>query len=363
MTGRGGPEKRTMSGSPVPKPHIGDLTLDELRAALAALGEPAYRADQAFEWLYKRGAAGPASMANLPKTVRAKLAEAFRFGPLEVFGTARAKDRTEKHLFRLADGPCIETVLIPSGERTTICVSTQVGCRRACAFCASGRNGFVRNLAPSEIVGQVLHFRTVEGADVSNIVFMGMGEPFDNYDDVERALRILNAPQGLGIAARRMTVSTAGLIPGILRFKDLDLQVNLSISLHAATDEVRSGIMPVNRKYPLEKLIAAAKEYIAGGGRKITLEYILFRGLNDGLRDAEALARVAARLQAKVNLIPYSPIAGLPFERPADSEVMAFVKRLNEIGTPATLRNSKGRDIQAACGQLAGLLLKGNPLR
>jgi len=349
-----------MSGStpPAPKPHIGDLTLDELRAALVALGEPAYRADQAFDWLYKKGAAGVDVMVNLPKAVRAKLAEAFRFGPLEVFGVARAKDKTEKHLFRLADGPCIETVLIPSGERTTICVSTQVGCRRACAFCASGRNGFVRNLTPSEIVGQILHFRTVEGADVTNIVFMGMGEPFDNYDHVERALRILNAPQGMGIAARRMTVSTAGLIPGILRFKDLDLQVNLSISIHAATDEIRSGIMPVNLIYPLEKLIAAAKEYIASGGRKITLEYILFRGLNDGLRDADALARIAARLQAKVNLIAYSPIAGLPFERPAETEIMAFVKRLNEIGTPATLRNSKGRDIQAACGQLAGAYLR-----
>jgi len=352
-----------MSDAAAAKPHLGDLTLDELRAALAALGEPAYRADQVFGWFYKRGVADIEAMGNLPKAFRAKLAGAFRSGPLEVFGTARAKDRTEKHIFRLADGPCIETVLIPSAERATICVSTQVGCRRACAFCASGRHGLVRNLAPSEIVGQIMHFRTVERTEVTNIVFMGMGEPFDNFDDLARALRILNAPQGLGIAARRMTVSTAGLIPGILRFKDLGLQVNLSISLHASTDEVRSGIMPVNKKYPLEKLIAAAKDYTACGGRKITLEYILFRGLNDSLRDADGLARIAARLQAKVNLIPYSPVAGLPFERPAETEVMAFVKRLNEIGTPATLRNSKGRDIQAACGQLAGLLLKGNPLR
>jgi 23S rRNA (adenine2503-C2)-methyltransferase len=349
-----------MSDALASKPHVGDLTLDELRAALAALGEPAYRADQVFGWLYKKGAPDFEAMSNLPKSVRVKLAGAFRIGALEVFGTARAKDRAEKRLFRLPDGPCIETVLIPSVERTTICVSTQVGCRRACAFCASGRNGFVRNLAPSEMVGQILRFRDLEGADPTNIVFMGMGEPFDNFDNLARALRILNAPQGMGIAARRMTVSTAGLIPGILRFKELDLQVNLSISLHAATDEVRSTLMPVNKKYPLEKLIAAAKDYIAGGGRKITLEYILFRGLNDGLRDADGLARIAARLQAKVNLIPYSPVSGLPFERPDEAGIIAFLKRLNDIGTPVTLRNSKGREIQAACGQLAGLLLKGN---
>ncbi len=343
-----------------PKPHVGDLTLDELRSTLAALGEPAYRADQVFGWLYKKGAVDFEAMSNLPKAFRAKLAGAFRCGPLEVFGVARAKDRTEKHLFRLADGPCIETVLIPAGDRITICVSTQVGCRRACAFCASGRNGFVRNLAPSEIVGQVLPFRAGEGADVTNIVFMGMGEPFDNFDNVARALRILNAPQGLGIAARRMTVSTAGLIPGLLRFKELDLQVNLSISLHAPTDAVRGELMPVNKKYPLEKLIAAAKDYSAGGGRKITLEYILFRGINDRVQDADGLARIAARLKAKVNLIPYSPVSGLPFERPGEAEIQAFIGRLEQIGTPVSLRSSKGRDIQAACGQLAGAYLKGN---
>jgi 23S rRNA (adenine2503-C2)-methyltransferase len=349
-----------MSDALSPKPHVGDLTLDELRSALAALGEPAYRADQVFGWLTKKGAAGFEAMTNLPKAFRAKLDGAFRSGGLELTGVSRSKDRTEKHLFRLADGPCIEAVLIPARERTTVCVSTQVGCRRACAFCASGLHGLVRNLAPSEIVGQVLHVRAAAGEDVSNIVFMGMGEPFDNFDNVARALRILNDPLGLGIAARRMTVSTAGLIPGILRFMELDLQVNLSISLHAVTDEVRSSLMPVNKKYPLEKLIAAAKEYISGGGRKITLEYILFRGVNDHVRDAEGLVRIAARLKAKINLIPYSPVSGLPFETPGDAEILAFLKRIEDTGAPVTLRRSKGRDIQAACGQLAGSFMKGN---
>jgi 23S rRNA (adenine2503-C2)-methyltransferase len=337
-----------------PKPHIGDLTLDELRAALTALGEPAYRAAQVFDWLYRRQADRFEAMSNLPKAFRDKLARAFRIGGLELFGVVRAKDGTEKRLFRLADSSCVETVLIPSSGRMTVCVSTQVGCRRACAFCASGLHGFVRNLAPSEIVGQVLALRTGLDAALTNVVFMGMGEPFDNFDNLARALRILNAPQGPAIAARRMTVSTAGLIPGLLRFKDLDLQVNLSISLHASNDETRTALMPVNKKYPLEKLIAAAKDYIGSGGRKITLEYILFRGINDGPRDADGLARIAARLRAKINLIPYSPVPGLPFQAPDDAAIQAFLKRLEEIGVPVTLRRSKGRDIQAACGQLAG---------
>lgn len=340
------------------KPHIGDLTLEELREALAGLGEPGYRADQVFGWLYKKAAAGFEAMSNLPKAFRDKLAGAFRIGPLELFGVARSKDGTEKRLFRLADGPCVETVLIPAGGRMTVCVSTQVGCRRACAFCASGLNGFVRNLAPSEIVGQILALRHALDAPLTNIVFMGMGEPFDNFDNLARSLRILNAPQGLEIAARRMTVSTAGLIPGILRFKELDLQVNLSISLHASNDETRTALMPVNKKYPIEKLIAAAKDYIAGGGRKITLEYILFRGINDGAQDAEGLTRIAARLRAKINLIPYSPVHGLPFQTPSEEEIQAFLKRLEEAGVPVTLRHSKGRDIQAACGQLAGSLIE-----
>ncbi len=343
-----------MNASDPLKPHIGDLTLDELRGALAGLGEPGYRAAQVFDWLYHKHTDRFEAMSNLPKAFRDKLAGAFRIGGLELFGVARSKDGTEKRLFRLADGPCVETVLIPASGRMTVCVSTQVGCRRACVFCASGLNGFVRNLAPSEIVGQILALRTGFDAALTNIVFMGMGEPFDNFDNLARSLRILNAPQGPGIAARRMTVSTAGLIPGLLRFKELDLQVNLSISLHASDDETRTALMPVNRKYPLEKLIAAAKDYIEGGGRKITLEYILFRGINDGARDAEGLARIAARLRAKINLIPYSPVPGLPFQTPSETEVLAFLKRLEEVGVPVTLRHSKGRDIQAACGQLAG---------
>jgi 23S rRNA (adenine2503-C2)-methyltransferase len=208
-------------------------------------------------------------------------------------------------------------------------------------------------LTPSEIVGQVLFLKDHLEAKPTNIVFMGMGEPFDNFENLAKAVGILNSPRGLGIAARRMTVSTAGIIPGIERFGKLGLQINLSVSLHAADEAKRSALMPINRKYPLEKLLSACEDYLKAGGRKITLEYVLLKGVNDTAEDAGRLARVASRLKAKINLIAYSPVAGLPFEVPEESRVEEFKRRLEERGIPVTLRESKGRDIQAACGQLA----------
>jgi 23S rRNA (adenine2503-C2)-methyltransferase len=252
-------------------------------------------------------------------------------------------------------------VFIPAGKRKTVCVSTQAGCKFACAFCASGLKGFFRDLTPSEIVGQILFLKNNLGFPLTNVVFMGMGEPLDNYENVVKAICILNAPDGLGIAARRMTVSTCGIVPGIERFKDLGLQVNLSISVHAATDAKRNALMPVNKKYPLEKLIAACEDYLRDNGRKITLEYVLIRGVNDSPQDAGGLAGIARRLSAKVNLIPYSPIPGLPFEVPETEKIQAFIKKLADKNIPATLRASKGSDIQAACGQLAGTLETENP--
>jgi len=332
---------------------IKDLPFDEWRDELVRIGEPAFRAGQIFAWIYKKGATRFEDMTNLGRDLQAKLGRAYLVGRLELFGVFRSKDRAEKYVFRLHDGPRIESVLIPAGGRATVCVSTQVGCKFACAFCASGRRGFVRHLTPSEIVGQVLFLRGRIDAALTNIVFMGMGEPFDNYENLIKAILILNSRQGLGIAARRMTVSTAGIIPGIERFRKLGLQVNLSISLHAAAETKRSELMPVNRKYPLEKLLAACEDYLREGGRKLTLEYVLINKVNDGAEDAARLARIAARLKAKINLIPFSPVIGLAFEVPEEGRVLDFRRKLEAGGVPVTLRHSKGRDIQAACGQLA----------
>ena len=336
--------------------NIGDLTLEELRAELEAMAERPFRAAQVFEGLYREGLSDFAAFTTLPKPLREKLAARFTIGRLALEARLESRDGTAKLVFRLRDGDCVETVLIPSGQRTTACLSTQAGCKFGCAFCASGLRGFRRNLAPSEITGQALHVARTAGAGVTNYVFMGMGEPLDNFDNLARAVRIMNAPEGMGIAARRMTVSTAGLVPGIERLKELDLQVNLSVSLHAATDRLRSRLMPINRKYPLAALIGACEDYLRSGGRMITLEYILIKGTNDGPGDAEGLAGIARRLRAKVNLIAYSPVPGLPFETPSDGDVARFRRRLEERKVRVTVRLSKGRDIFAACGQLAGRL-------
>jgi 23S rRNA (adenine2503-C2)-methyltransferase len=333
---------------------VGDLTLEELRAELEAMGEKPFRAVQIFNWLYHKGASDFDEFSTLSGGLREKLAVRFSIGRLELEARLESRDGTAKFVFRLADGECVETVLIPSGRRMTACLSTQVGCKFGCAFCASGLHGFKRNLAPSEITGQALDLTKTRCLKVTNYVFMGMGEPLDNFANLVKAIRIMNAPEGLGIAARRMTVSTAGHIPGIGRLKGLNLQVNLSVSLHAVTDRLRSRLMPINKKYPLEELIDACEDYVRSGGRMITLEYILIRGVNDSLDDADGLAGIGRRLRAKVNLIAYSPVAGLPFETPSAADVARFKRWLEERKVSVTLRLSKGQDIFAACGQLAG---------
>jgi 23S rRNA (adenine2503-C2)-methyltransferase len=341
------------TSSAAPKTIYG-LTLDELRAELEAMGERPFRAAQIFEALYHQGASDFGELTALPKALREKLAGRFVVGRLELAGRMEARDGTVKFLLQLADGLCVETVLIPAGPRTTLCLSTQVGCKFGCAFCASGLHGFKRQLTAAEIIGQVICATKTAGCDITNFVFMGMGEPLDNFDNLVRAIRIMNAPEGLGIAARRMTISTAGIIPGIARLEALDLQVNLSISLHAVTDRLRSRLMPINTRFPLEKLVAAAEEYVASGGRMITLEYIVIHRVNDSLTDADGLAGIARRLRAKVNLIPYSPVAGLEFQTPSEGEVARFKRWLEERKVRVTERLSKGQDILAACGQLAG---------
>lgn len=341
----------------VPTTDIRDLTLEELRAELAAMGERPFRAAQVFDWLYKKRAATFEEFTSLPKPLRDKLAARFVLRPVELVEKRSSADGTTRFLFRLGDGEHIESVLIPAGPRLTVCLSTQVGCKFACAFCASGRHGFTRNLVPSEIVGQVLFLEQALGRPLTNYVFMGMGEPLDNWTSVERAIRIMNAPEGLAIAARRITISTAGYVEAFKRLEALDLQISVSISLHAVTDRLRDRLMPINRRFPLETLIAAAGSYVRTGGRMLTLEYILIRGLNDSLDDADGLAAIARRLRAKVNLIAYSPVERLDFETPTEAEMARFRRWLEERKVGATVRLSKGADIAAACGQLAGRFL------
>jgi 23S rRNA (adenine2503-C2)-methyltransferase len=333
---------------------IRDLTLEELKAELEAMGERPFRAAQVFDWLYHKGAADFAAFTSLSKDLREKLAGRFVLAPLDLADERRSADGTTKFLFRLRDGEHVETVLIPARTRLTVCLSTQVGCKFSCAFCASGLSGFKRDLTPSEITGQVLYLQKTLGLELTNFVFMGMGEPLDNWANVERAIRVMNAPEGLGIAARRMTVSTAGYVPTFKKLEALDLQINLSLSLHAVTDRLRSKLMPINRRFSLEEVVRAAEEYIRSGGRMITLEYVVISGLNDSLDDADGLAGIARRLRAKINLIAYSPVAGLAFETPDPGELGRFKRRLEERKVNVTQRSSKGSDIAAACGQLAG---------
>ena len=370
-------------------PDIKSLTREELEARFKDWGEPAFRVPQLLDWLYARRVTSWDAMTNLSKSLRASLRENFSLSTLELARKQGAQDTTQKFLWKLADGAFIESVLIPANpalygeasDRHTLCISTQVGCAYGCKFCASGLEGWKRNLGVHEIVEQVLSIERwnetqmpVAAADskepvtgakpitkpvakpidriVNNIVVMGMGEPLANYNNLLAALKILNAPWGGGIGARRITISTSGLAPQIRALADEPLQFRLAISLHGATDAVREKIMPVNRKYPLKELVNACEYYQSENGRMITLEYILIAGINDGLDQTKPLATLAKRLHAKVNLIPYNKVEDLPWERPADAVCEKFLAALERLDVTATLRREKGGDIDAACGQL-----------
>jgi 23S rRNA (adenine2503-C2)-methyltransferase len=343
----------------------------DLREVLAAWGEPAYRAGQILSWLYEQKVGSWEAMTNLPRALRLKLAEEFTLHSPALVRKQGSRDTTEKFLWRLPDGALIESVLIPANpalygeasDRHTLCVSTQVGCAYGCRFCASGLDGWKRNLLPHEIVDQWLGIERwhrdslkeppqLEERLVSNLVIMGMGEPLANYENLLQSLRILNAPWGGGIGARKITVSTSGLAPQIRRLADEPLQLRLAISLHGATDPVRERIMPVNRKYPLQELTAACEYYQEKKGRMITFEYILIAGVNDGLDQTHPLAALARKLNAKVNLIPYNQVEGLSWVRPELEAQERFLAALEKGGVTATLRREKGHDIDAACGQL-----------
>jgi 23S rRNA (adenine2503-C2)-methyltransferase len=343
----------------VPRPSINSLTLDELTAHFAAQGEPAYRAKQVADWLYQKRVDSFAAMTDLPAATRARLEGEFSFLRPEIVRVLGSRDTTRKFLFRLGDGSLIESVLIPASpalygqtsDRRTACVSTQVGCAYGCKFCASGLDGFSRNLDAGEIVSQLLAIEAASGEKVDNIVFMGMGEPLANLTNLLRAIRIINAPWGLEVGARHITISTSGLAPQIRKLASEPTQFRLAISLHGATDEVRSQIMPVNRKYNLATLLAACDEYVAQK-KRLMFEYILIAGVNDSDEQAHALARHAARLSAKVNLIPYNTVEGLEWSRPSRNRQESFLHILRDHGAVSTLRREKGHDINAACGQL-----------
>jgi len=341
------------------KPALTGIVLEELAGFLLKCGAPSYRAKQITDWIYKKHVASFDAMTDLPNELRAELTAEFDTPNTEVVRVLGSKDTTQKFLFRLRDQNLIESVLIPASpalygqpsDRRTICVSTQVGCAYGCKFCASGLEGYTRNLDAGEIVQQLIAIEEISGEKIDNVVFMGMGEPLANLKNVLRAIRIINAPWGLGIGARHITVSTSGLAPQIRELANETTQLRLAISLHGATDEVRGQIMPVNRKYPLKILLEACDYYVAKKGR-LTFEYILIAGVNDTDEQARKLAKIARRLSAKINLIPYNTVEGLEWSRPSLTRQERFQSILRKDGMVATLRREKGHDIAAACGQL-----------
>jgi len=337
------------------KKKILDYTLEELTLEITDMGEAAYRAKQVFAWLHQKGASSFSEMANLPKELIRKMKEKFEITTLLLAERKVSQDgETEKFLWELADGEYIETVLILARKRRTICVSTQVGCKFKCPFCASGAAGFTRNLTSGEIVGQLLSAQRVSGGRLTNIVFMGMGEAMDNYDNVEKAIRIINHSDGINLGARKITVSTCGVVPGIKKLAEMKPHVELSVSLHSLDEQVRSRLVPVNRKYPLRVLLPACRAYRDKTGRDVTIEYTLIKGVNDSAEDAIKLGEAAREIKAKINLIACTQDGSNTFEAPEGPSIKRFRDIARAKGSTVTVRSSKGGDIAAACGQLAG---------
>ena len=326
------------------------MTLEEMTAALKAMGQPSFRGKQVFTWLHK-GVTSFDEMTNLPKDLRDKLKSEFFLTVPKVARKQMSKqDGTIKYLWELSDGNCIESVLMRYHHGNTVCISSQVGCRMGCAFCASTVAGKVRDLTPAEMLDQVLFTRLDSGLEISNIVLMGIGEPMDNLDTVLRFLELVNHPDGMNIGMRHISLSTCGVIPGIRRLADLGLQLTLSVSLHAPDSETRSKIMPVNRAYDVEKLFDACHDYFKKTGRRISFEYAMIDGVNDQDWQADLIAAKLKGMPGHVNLIPLNDVVESPFK--PSKRISAFQKRLESHGITATVRRSLGGDIDASCGQL-----------
>jgi len=336
------------------RPDLADLDLPALEALFAREGFPRFRARQVFGWIYRRGQTEFAAMTNLGGELRTQLAHRFQITTPRLTHEDRSTDGTRKFLFELRDGRRIEAVYIPDTPKQTFCISSQVGCAMDCDFCLTGKMGFLRNLTPAEIAGQVRVLATATGlAGTSfNIVLMGMGEPLHNYEAVMTSIRILADAQGMAVAPRRITLSTVGLIPAMERLAQEEIMPNLAVSLHATTDEQRDRLVPINRKYPLAALVETCKRFPMKRRHRITFEYVLLEGINDTPDDARRLVRLLTDVKAKVNLLPLNAAPGIPYERPSDARVDRFARLLAERGLRVSVRKSRGRDIRAACGQL-----------
>ena len=350
----------TAAAAPDPddRPDLRAMTLAEAQAFAEGLGLPRFRGEQAWRWVHGKGATTWDEMTNIGPAVRERLAAAARIGTLTLAEVQRSRDGTKKLRFTTRDGYAIESVLIPDGDKTTQCISSQVGCAVDCQFCATAKLGLTRNLDPGEIADQVYRARALladEDPDrrITNLVYMGMGEPLHNYDNVMRSLRILTHDLGVGLSQRRITVSTSGLVPRLEKLGKEDVRPNLAVSLNAPNDDVRDAIMPINKKWNIGKLLGAIRAYPLEHRRRVTFEYVLLGGVNDSLADAAQHARLLRGVKCKVNVIPYNPHPEAPYRRPAPDVVDAFQNECKRLGLPTYLRTPRGDDIDAACGQLA----------
>jgi len=334
--------------------NLKDMSLEECRDFFKSIGEPTFRANQILEWIYSNRVDSYDDMTNIPVYLREKLKEKAPLNRPEVLRKLQASDGTAKYLLGLLDGGTVETVVMPHDYRISQCISTQVGCAMKCAFCASGQLGLVRNLNVHEMIDQLLVSNNHLSGDqrIGSLVLMGMGEPLANYDNVIKFIKLANWQKGFGIGWRHITLSTCGLVPQILRLAKEDLQITLSVSLHAPDDETRSTIMPVNKTYPINELMSACRQYADFTGRRITYEYILLQGINDSRRHAIKLAEILKGSLSHVNLIPFNQVDQTEFKRPSDQTVKAFYDELCSLGVDVTIRREMGSDIDAACGQL-----------
>ncbi len=339
------------------KENIKDYTLEELKKVMSDLNEPAYRAGQIFDWLYDNDAKDFDVMTNLSKDLRAELSERYYIFRSDIIDEKNMRDST-KYLITLEDNNLIETVLLRYKYGYTLCVSSQVGCKMGCGFCASTVNGFIRNLKPGEMLEQILTVERQNKVRVSRIVIMGSGEPLDNYENVMRFIRIINDKHGLNIGARHITISTCGIVPGIYKLSEENLQLTLAISLHAVTDDKRRSIMPVNKVYPIKDIISAVKYFVERTNRRVTFEYTMIEGFNDTEKDASELALLTKGILCNVNLIPVNIVKEKGFLPSSPNTIAKFKNKLEEYGVNVTVRRSLGEDIDAACGQLRSSYMK-----